>query len=40
MRQEPVVVFQKRILRSAVPPPDARVFDWNGHHASAFTAAQ
>ena len=35
----PVCVFQKRMERSAVPPPDASRLDWKGHQASAFTAA-
>ena len=34
----PVVVFQNLMQRSAVPPP-RRALLWNGHHASAFTAA-
>ena len=37
MRQVPLEVFQRQILRSAVPPPDARMLWWKGHHASAFT---
>lgn len=32
-------VFQNRMVRSAVPPPEARRFDWVGDHAIAFTAA-
>lgn len=39
LKCELVVVFQKRIHRSAVPPPDARSpWRW-GDHAIAFTAA-
>jgi hypothetical protein len=39
LKCEFVVVFQKRIHRSAVPPPDARSpWTW-GDHAIAFTAA-
>ena len=34
-----VVVFQKRMHRSAVPPPDASSPCWCGDHAMAFTAA-
>merc|ERR1719335_2140399 len=36
----PDVVFQKRMLRSAIPPPVARRLRCQGHHASAFTAEQ
>ena len=39
LRHAPLVEFQKRIMRSAVPPPDASRFFCHGHHASAFTAA-
>jgi len=35
----PLVVFQKRIHRSAVPPPDARRPVWWGDQAMALTAA-
>ncbi len=35
----PFVVFQKRIHRSAVPPPDARRPLWWGDQAMALTAA-
>ena len=35
----PETVFHIAIRRSAVPPPLASVFGWNGHHASALTAA-
>ena len=35
----PVCVFQNLMHRSAVPPPDASRLLWNGHHASALTAA-
>lgn len=35
----PLVVFQKRIHLSAVPPPDARRPFWWGDHAMALTAA-
>ena len=34
-----VWVFQKRMQRSAVPPPEARSPFWCGDHASALTAA-
>ena len=39
LRQAPVFEFQNRIVRSAVPPPDANKFCCQGHHAKAFTAA-
>ena len=35
----PLLVFQKRIMRSAVPPPEASRFFCHGHHARALTAA-
>jgi hypothetical protein len=35
----PVRVFQKRIRRSAVPPPEARMPRWCGLQAMALTAA-
>ena len=35
----PVVLFQKRIVLSAVPPPDTSRLWYCGDHASAFTAA-
>lgn len=35
----PLAVFQNRMHRSAVPPPDARSPCWCGDHAMAFTAA-
>jgi len=35
----PFMEFQKRILRSAVPPPDARMPRWWGDQDIAFTAA-
>jgi hypothetical protein len=38
-RQAPVLVFQNRIMRSAVPPPDASRCRCHGHHESALTAA-
>ncbi len=34
-----VAEFQKRMQRSAVPPPDASKPCWWGDHAMAFTAA-
>ena len=34
-----VAEFQKRMQRSAVPPPDAKRPCWCGDHAMAFTAA-
>mmetsp|Transcript_18353 Transcript_18353/g.58532 ORF Transcript_18353/g.58532 Transcript_18353/m.58532 type:complete len:203 (-) Transcript_18353:704-1312(-) len=37
---EPDSVFQNRMHRSAVPPPEASRPDWCGDHAIAFTAAQ
>ena len=40
LRQAPLEVFHKQILRSAVPPPDASVLWWNGHQDKALTAAQ
>lgn len=36
----PVSVFQKRMQRSAVPPPDASSPCWCGDQAMAFTAAR
>lgn len=36
----PVSVFQKRMQRSAVPPPEARSPCWCGDQAMAFTAAR
>jgi hypothetical protein len=39
LKHEPVLQFQKRIHRSAVPPPLANVLGCHGHHANAFTAA-
>lgn len=36
----PVSVFQKRMHRSAVPPPEARRPCWCGDQAMAFTAAR
>merc|ERR1719478_213791 len=36
----PDVVFQKRMVRSAMPPPVAKRLRCHGHHASAFTAEQ
>ena len=39
LRLEDVAVFQKRMQRSAVPPPDARRPCWCGDQAMAFTAA-
>ena len=39
LRHEPLAVDQKRIIRSAVPPPDASRLRCHGHHASALTAA-
>ena len=39
LRQLPELEFQKRIMRSAVPPPDASKFFCHGHHAKALTAA-
>src|SRR6266700_3400231 len=36
----PVVVFQKWMCRSWLPPPVARRLDCHGHHANAFTAAR
>lgn len=36
----PVSVFQKRMQRSAVPPPEARRPCWCGDQAMAFTAAR
>ena len=38
LMQAPDVVFQKRIFRSAVPPPDASKLACHGHQASALTA--
>lgn len=35
----PLAVFQNRMHRSAVPPPDARSPCWCGDHAMALTAA-
>lgn len=35
----PVIVFQNRSVRSAVPPPDTSTPWWCGDHASALTAA-
>lgn len=35
----PVIVFQNRIVRSAVPPPETKSPCWWGDQASAFTAA-
>ena len=40
LRHAPLPEFQKRIVRSAVPPPEARTLRWKGHQASALTAAQ
>lgn len=37
--QDPVDVFQIFIWRSAVPPPVANKFVFQGHHESALTAA-
>ena len=39
LRHAPELEFQKRIMRSAVPPPDASRFLLHGHQASALTAA-
>lgn len=36
----PVMVFQNRMHRSAVPPPEANNPCWCGDHAIAFTAAK
>ena len=36
----PVVVFQNLMQRSAVPPPEARVWACHGHQARALTAAR
>lgn len=38
-KQAPVCVFQNFMHWSPPPPPEASRFPWNGHHASAFTAA-
>lgn len=35
----PLAVFQNRMQRSAVPPPETRRLLWWGDHAIAFTAA-
>ena len=39
LRHAPLLVFQKRMVRSFVPPPDASRLRCHGHHASALTAA-
>ena len=39
LRQEPLAVDQKRIIRSAVPPPLASSPFWCGDHEMALTAA-
>jgi len=38
-KHAPVWVFQNLMQWSPPPPPEARRFAWNGHQASAFTAA-
>ena len=32
-------MFHKRIVLSAVPPPEAKIFELYGHQSRAFTAA-
>ena len=39
LTHEPVLQFQKRMWRSAVPPPLASRLGCQGHHARALTAA-
>ena len=39
LRQTPEFEFQKRMVRSAVPPPEARRLRCHGHQAIALTAA-
>ena len=34
LRHAPLLEFQKRIMRSAVPPPEASKFFCHGHHAA------
>lgn len=36
LRRAPVVVFQKWIVRSDEPPPEARRLEFQGHHARAW----
>ena len=38
-RQTPEFEFQKRMVRSAVPPPEVRRLRCHGHQAMALTAA-